>query len=107
MRKISYGIGLFCAAFLLAFGFYASYRHASHGDTPTPKSIETENSMTPVYHIRIADGRVVVFLDNGSIYETTDITWDMLPSSVQAGILKGYTLKSKQELYSFLENYSS
>lgn len=108
MRKISYGIGLFCTVFLLSFGFYLSYRHSfRHENQTEPETIEAENPMHSGYHIVIVQGKVVVQLDDGSIYETTDISREMLPASVQSEIAKGYVLENKQELYSFLENFSS
>ena len=41
------------------------------------------------------------------VYETTEIYKETLPVSVQEKISQGYVLTSKQELYSFLENFSS
>lgn len=108
MQKISYGIGLFSIVFLLIFGFYMSYRHAFLQEQETkPETIEAENPMHSSYHIAIEDEKVVVLLDDGSVYETTDIPAGMLPESIRSRIQKGYVLESKQELYSFLENFSS
>ena len=53
MRKFSYAVGLFSVVFLLAFGFYASYRFFSGG---SPRSMETESSMEPEFEIREDEG---------------------------------------------------
>lgn len=108
MRRFSYGIGLFCAIFILALGFYASYQYSvSKEPSPAPQTLEADNPLRSSYHIEIEEGKVIVRLDDGSVYETTDISWDLLPATVQEEITKGYILESQQELYSFLENFSS
>lgn len=108
MRKFAYGIGLLCSALMISMGFYASYRYnTAHQIENEEQALEAENPLRSSYHIKIHEGKVVVRLDDGSIYETTDISWDSLPETVQDEIENGYTLESQQELYSFLENYSS
>lgn len=105
MRKFAYGIGLLCSVFMIGLGFYISYRYESGQDRE--QILEAENPLRSNYHIGIHEGKVIVRLDDGSVYETTDISWDMLPESVREEIQSGYVLESPQELYSFLENYSS
>lgn len=108
MRKIAYGIGLLCSVLMISLGFYASYRYRDTPHTEKEEQIlEADNPLRSSYHVGVHEGKVVVCLDDGSIYETTDISWDSLPESVQKEIEEGYTLESQQELYSFLENYSS
>ena len=46
-------------------------------------------------------------LDDGTVYETTEISKDTLPPAVQEQISQGYVIKNSRELYSFLENFSS
>lgn len=108
MRKTVYGIGLLTVTLLLALGFYVSYRYNISSTEPiSPQTVEAENTMQTRYHIGIHEGTIIVRLEDGSVFETTDITWDSLPASVQKDIADGYVLESKQELYCFLENYSS
>lgn len=107
MRKTVYGIGLLTVTLLLALGFYVSYRHNISDTESAPQILEAENTIQTRYHIGIHEGTIIVRLEDGSVFETTDITWDSLPASVQKDIADGYVLESKQELYSFLENYSS
>lgn len=107
MRKTVYGIGLLSVTLLLALGFYVSYRHTISGTESAPQTLEAENTIQTRYHVGMHEGTIIVRLEDGSVFETTDITWDSLPASVQKDIAEGYVLESKQELYSFLENYSS
>ncbi|MBS6733918.1 MAG: hypothetical protein KH275_01760 [Clostridiales bacterium] len=104
MRKFSYAVGLFSVVFLLAFGFYASYRFFS-GDSP--RSMETESSMEPEFEIREDEGMVTVYTEDGELYETTEILYASLPEKVRDRIREGYVIRGKQRLYGFLENYSS
>lgn len=108
MRKAAYSIGFLCAALLISTGFYISYHYRDTKDLDSEEEVlEADNPLQSSYHIGIHDGNVIVRLDDGSIYETTDISWESLPLNVQQEIESGYVLESKQELYSFLENYSS
>ena len=45
--------------------------------------------------------------DRETLYEPTGIAVDTLPEALQAEIRQGKYLKTHEELYSFLENYSS
>ena len=104
MRKFSYAVGLFSVVFLLAFGFYASYRFFSGG---SPRSMETESSMEPEFEIREDEGMVTVYTEDGELCETTEILYASLPEKVRDRIREGYVIRGKQRLYGFLENYSS
>lgn len=104
MQKFSYAVGLFAVVFLLVFGFYASYRFFSPG---IPESMETENSLEPVFEIREDEGMVTVYTENGELYETTQILYASLPEEIRNRIREGYVIRGKQRLYGFLENYSS
>ena len=68
---------------------------------------ETEQILQPSYLVRIVDGKVVIQHPDGSVYEATEISEESLPMSVREKIQEEYRLNSRQELYSFLENYSS
>lgn len=108
MKKAAYSIGLLCFILLLSIGFYASYHFQDiHASDPEKEALEADNPLRSSYHIGIHEGNVIVRLDDGSIYETTEIPWESLPTTIQEQIESGYVLETKQELYSFLENYSS
>ena len=68
---------------------------------------ETEQILQPSYLVRIVNGKVVIQHPDGSVYEATEISEESLPMSVREKIQEEYRLNSRQELYSFLENYSS
>lgn len=108
MRKFSYAIGIFCTVFLLSLGFYASYQYGCSKDREySDPALEAENPLSTSYYIQLEDGKVIVRLEDGTVYETTEISKETLPVSVQEKISQGYVLTSKQELYSILENFSS
>ena len=108
MRKFMYGISLFFFEGILFWGYYVSYEHKkSDSDIITDHTVEAESVIYPEYHIDIHEGKVIVYLKDGSVYETTDITWEHLPQEMQSKIEDGYILYSAQELYNFLEAYSS
>ena len=54
------------------------------------------------------NGYLVVYLgDRKTPYEYTDIPYDELPALVREEVRNGKYIKSAEELYGFLENYSS
>lgn len=60
------------------------------------------------YYLREQDGCVQVCLsDKTTVFENTSISMAALPETLQEEIRGGKYLKDQQELYSFLENYSS
>lgn len=60
------------------------------------------------YLLKEKDGYVIVYLEDGkTIYEYTAIAIQDLPFDLQEAVNAGKTVESQEELYSFLENYSS
>lgn len=60
------------------------------------------------YLLKVEEGSVTVYdKDTGEVFEHTNIPLESLPRELQAEVLLGKTLSGNQELYSFLENYSS
>ena len=50
---------------------------------------------------------MVYLSDQSTIYEFTDIVFDTLPKEVQTNVKQKKYVKTEEELYAFLENYSS
>lgn len=107
MRKSIYGISLLFICVLIFYGFYYSYHNERYSLDTQENTIETENMILPEFHIQIHQNKVIVYLPDGNVYETTDILWNELPVDIQKKIESGFVLYSKQELYNFLESYSS
>lgn len=60
------------------------------------------------YYLKEQDGYVIVYLyDNVTVFEQTDILITSLPEDLQNQVIEGKYVKTAEELYSFLENYSS
>jgi len=54
------------------------------------------------------DNYVTVYqLPENEIYEYTDVIMDVLPAELQEEIRQGKYLRNEEELYNFLENYTS
>lgn len=108
MRRLSYVFIIGSCFFLLSAGYYFSYQLGTSGKADTQsRTQQTDQILQPIYRINIIDGKVVIQNQDGSIYETTEISEESLPSSIREKIKTEYLLNSRQELYSFLENYSS
>lgn len=70
------------------------------------ESLKTDSSYAFV--IVAEDGYLTVYQsDLKTVYEYTDIKYDELDDAMQDKVNNGYSMKNVEELYSFLENYSS
>ena len=68
----------------------------------------TEEKEQQTFCLQVENGYVVVYQEGGSqVYEYTDIPLEALPTELQSQVLLGKVLHSQDELYNFLENYSS
>ncbi len=124
--KNKYGIGFFIititAIFMITCAYQLSYHKAKERahqirveaeETPVEepeKSIPTEGSALKedCYYLMEVNGYIVVFLsDKKTPYEYTDIPYDELPAVLRNEIRNGKYIESVEELYGFLENYSS
>ena len=60
------------------------------------------------YYIHASDGCVVIYqADHETVYCETSIRVEHLPEQLQSSLEEGIALYSDEELYEFLENYSS
>lgn len=116
IMKRNYGISiLLCTAILCAL--YAGSYQSMYAEESQTENTE-EFSIAPAeagrekklyqYCLKEKDGYVYVYLADGkTIYEPTSILLEELPKNIRKKIKKGLYLLDDQELYSFLENYSS
>lgn len=113
-----YGIGFFTTALLavllLTFAYQYSYQKArEQADAQTEERRQTQMIPADVtkkegYYLLEEKGYLVVYAsDRKTVYEYTDIAFDELPSAVRDEIRYGKYIRSQEELYGFLENYSS
>jgi len=69
---------------------------------------EGEASKEVQFYLFPLNGYIVVYLsDKTTVYEYTNISMEHLPENVQTEIENGKGISSEEELYGFLENYSS
>lgn len=80
-------------------------------DAPTQKvdaAVQPVQTSTTTYALRTKDGFLQVYiLETGDFYMETSIVYRLLPEAVQAQIDQGKYFDSEEELFEFLENYSS
>lgn len=110
MRR-KYSIGIILLTFLL---IYLIYDFSNVKENPQNQIVQAEEEHTPIsfdeasYYLYEVNGYIVVFLnDRKTPYEYTDILYDELPEMLKKEIKNGKYVKDKEELYGFLENYSS
>lgn len=73
-----------------------------------PEGTGSEESAEFRFFIKEADGLVNIYREDGTtLYETTDIPVSLLPEALRREIRAGKGVATEQELYDFLENYSS
>ena len=76
----------------------------------SPAGTEEEEDVPEGYEYILHDynGYVAVYkLPENEIYEYTDVIMEILPAKLQEEIHDGKYLRNEEELYNFLENYTS
>lgn len=126
LMKNKYGIGFFAVIVIVAVAVTCAYQISYHRAREKAeaeieakqreKSLDTEDAVTAdghalkdeCYYLMDVNGYVVVFLsDKETAYEYTDILCDDLPETLRQEIQNGKYIEDQEELYGFLENYSS
>ena len=113
--KPKYSIGLFVFVITIIYLISATLpaeRKNETNDSYTSPEISVTNSNeilnSECFYLRISNGFIVVYnSDNKTIYEYTDIFAEDLPDKLYQELKNGKFIESKEELYGFLENYSS
>ena len=122
--KRKYCIGFFAAIFmimlLLEVGYRWSYQQRLDKQKENTSFLQEKTEPTEVlavegnveknseYLLKELNGYVIVYLgDEKTVYEVTGISINELPKEVQSQIQEGIKFDSINELYAFLENYSS
>ncbi len=85
-----------------------SFKISSYG---TDKVVFRQEEVEPQkegYKLHVEEGYIVVYENSGNqVFEYTDIPLEALPKELQSEILLGKQIETIDELYNFLENYSS
>ena len=70
--------------------------------------VVSENHLTDIYFLSVDNGMVIVLnADKNSVYLNTGISVDMLPPDVAEEITDMKQISGKEELFDFLEAYTS
>lgn len=120
---VGFFLALFCMVLLVSAGYAASYRYVMQRQEARveeaekreedflQQSVMTEGDATKKtsgYYLKELNGYVAVYRADGtSLYETTNIPVEALPDDLRADLEKGRYIETPEELYGFLENYSS
>lgn len=119
-----YGIGFLVAIFimmlLLEFGYQWSYQLRADRQKEKETLLQEKTEQAEVlavegnveknaeYLLKELNGYVIVYLsDEKTVYEVTEISIAELPKEIQNKLREGIKFHSINELYAFLENYSS
>jgi len=117
--KKKYCIGFFVVFFvfvsLLGIGYQVSYQYVMDRQMARQQdkqqrsvAVKGEAEKNEGYYLAELHGYVVVYLsDQSTIYEFTDIPFEELPKEVQTNVKQKKYVETEEELYAFLENYSS
>lgn len=127
--KNKYGIGFFTVSIIAVLVITCAYQLSYHKakerageariereeqlketEEESRESVTTDGSALKedCYYLMEVNGYVVVYLsDKKTPYEYTSIPFDELPDKLREEVRNGKYIESTEELYGFLENYSS
>lgn len=120
--KRKYSVGIFIL-FLMALLFVTGSQKFMQIQGQEAQDMEQEEQLQPsaesvvtdghalkddCFFLKEANGYVVVYLSDGkTVYEYTDISYEELPEKIKMEVSNGKYIEDQEELYGFLENYSS
>ena len=111
--KLKYGIGLFILSVVIIY-LTSSYFYGTNGTGTTASearefvTADGQAFRGDCYYLYELNGYVVVYLsDRKTIFEYTDIVFHELPELLKKEIKNGKYIQNEEELYGFLENYTS
>ena len=85
-----------------------SYEMISYKDNTITLRKTFRKPIPEGYFAKSFNGYVVILNgDEKTVYEYTQISLDALPDNLREDILEGYYIASEEDLYNFLENYTS
>ena len=85
-----------------------SYEMISYKDNEITLRKTFKAPETKGYYAKSFNGLIVILNgDEKTVYEYTQISLASLPEDMREDILKGYYIETEEELYSFLENFTS
>lgn len=113
--SISYFVLLTAVILTFVYAFATNHQHELDGyvvleESATEESIHSNSDdvVSEGYYLREQEGFVIVYMfDNSTIFLETDILVTSLSDVLQSELEEGKYIKTTNELYSFLENYSS
>ena len=111
--KQKYGIGLFILSIVIIYLTSSYFYGTQKTDIDTSeirKSVTADGQAFrgDCYYLYERNGYVVVYLsDRKTIFEYTDIIFQDLPELLKKEIKNGKYIPNEEELYGFLENYTS
>lgn len=111
--SISFFVGIVICFAILSFAFQKSYQNVKGEILAQQKenmSVPTKGnaSKADVYYLKDLNGFLAVYKsDKKTLYEYTDIRMDELPKELAAEIRNWKAIETLENLYGFLENYSS
>ena len=76
------------------------------GETQTDR-VEMPYASDHSYYIKSKSGNVIVFNNDHTVYEFTDLDLEYLPDDVEKQLIQGIYFRNQEDLYEFLETYSS
>ena len=87
----------------------SSESNIAQTDFPTDENeVVIQEQEEPGYYLTVQDGKILVMeLDQETIYLTTDIYAEALSETLKQELMQGKFINSIEELYGFLESYTS
>ena len=107
-----YNIGILIIAIIIIYlisDYLITNKNTPQNNVKAEEKVVSVNTFdADSYYLFEVNGYIVVYLnDKKTPYEYTDIRFEELPEDLRNEIRNGKYLKNTEELYGFLENYTS
>ena len=107
MKLLKY---LFLFVFIIIAVMFFWYFTEDHRDAKGSTLVHSEADSlqdAPSYYIKIKGDRIIIYNKDHSVYEYTDLEPEFLQEDITLELERGIHFRNQEELYEFLETYSS
>ena len=82
-------------------------KDTDHADKTPAHSEAAALSENHAYYMKNNDGNIIIYNNDHSVFEFTDLQPEFLPDHIVNELTQGVYFQSQEDLYEFLETYSS
>lgn len=101
---------IFLCVFVLGTAFFFLRLVEKDNEIGEKNLVHSESALSDhghTYYMKMKNDNIIVYNKDHTVYEYTDLEPEFLPEDVKKNLVSGITFQNQEDLYEFLETYSS